>query len=287
MKVRKATLAGSWYPGSRNGCIHEIETFLNRNKYGSSIENDKPAGMVPHAGWQFSGELACGVFNALSAGSQASPDVIVIFGMHMPPGRRPLIMKEGGWETPLGTIEVAKDLGDRLASAIRFEFETPDAFVPENTIEVQMPFVKYFFGGAKVLTIGPPADQTALEIGQTLVQEAKALSLNIKIIGSTDLTHYGANFGFEPAGSGRGAYEWVRDTNDRRVIDAMIAMNPQGVIDEGLSNHNVCCPGAAAAAIAAAKSLGARESELLGYSSSFETSPGDTFVGYAGIVYAA
>ena len=287
MSIRKPTLAGTWYPGSRQECVNEIETFLNHKPLVTHLKGDIKAGIVPHAGWQFSGDLACNVFNILSkSSSEHPPDVIVIFGMHMPAGTRPVIMKEGGWDTPLGIIDVAEDLGEKLASQIQFTVETPNAFTPENTIEVQMPLVKYFFNGAKVLTIGPPAGPAAMEIGDTVVKTAETLGLRLIIVASTDLTHYGPNFGFSPAGSGRKAYEWVRDKNDRAVVEKMLAMDPEGVIAEGLSNHNACCPGAAAAGITAAKCLGAKKSELLGYSSSYEKNPGDTFVGYAGVVYA-
>lgn len=287
MKIRKPVFTGAWYPGNSSECRKQIESFIKQGRFRAGLEGAKKAGIVPHAGWSFSGDLACSVFDALAENGKArGPDVIVIFGMHMPPGVRPVIMKEGAWETPLGEIGVAQDLGEKVASKHPFQVETPDAFAPENTIELQMPFVKYFFNDSKVLTIGPPAGPEALEIGQTVVQEAESLGLDLKIIGSTDLTHYGINFGFTPAGSGHSAYEWVRDKNDREVIEKMLAMDPEGVMASGLANHNACCPGAAAAAIAAAKALGAEKSDLVGYSSSYEKNPGSTFVGYTGIVYA-
>lgn len=288
MNIRKPVFAGSWYPGNPDACKKQIETFAAQTRFRSRLEGEKKAGIVPHAGWSFSGALACSVFDSLSKNADpGKPDVIVIFGMHMPPGVPPVIMKEGAWETPLGTVDVAEDLGEKIAAVHRFQVETPDAFAPENTIELQMPFVKYFFDGANVLTIAPPAGNAAMEIAETVVQEADKLGLGLKIVGSTDMTHYGANFGFTPAGRGRSAYEWVRDNNDRQMIDKMLAMDPEGVIKEALANHNACCPGAAAAAIAAAKALGANNADLLGYSSSYEKNPGETFVGYAGIVYAA
>jgi MEMO1 family protein len=287
MKVRKPVFAGSWYPGDKNECLKEITSFLNRESMQTRLKGEPVAGIVPHAGWHFSGELACRVFHALSKSPDVQkPDVIVIFGMHMPAGVPPVIMNEGAWQTPLGDIAVAEELGRKVALKHHFQVETPDAFAPENTIELQMPFVKYFFKDSMVLTIGPPADRSAKEIARTVVSEAGHLGIRLKIVGSTDLTHYGANFGFTPAGSGRNAYKWVRDENDKQVIDKMLAMDSAGVVKEALASHNACCPGAAAAAIEAARRLGATQSELLGYSSSYERTPGSTFVGYSGIVYA-
>lgn len=287
MKVRQPVFAGSWYPDGPAECKNQIESFLKKDRFHTRLTGETKAGIVPHAGWSFSGDLACSVYDSLSKNNAVKrPDVIVVFGMHMPPGVPPVIMKEGAWKTPLGKVEVAEALGEKVALHHRFQVETPDAFAPENTIELQMPFVKYFFDGATVLTIGPPAGPAALKIAETVVKEAQSMGLDLMVIGSTDLTHYGASFGFTPAGSGHSAYEWVRDQNDRQIIEKMLAMNPEKVIEDALANHNACCPGAAAATITAAKALGAKYADLLGYSSSYEKNSGSTFVGYAGIIYA-
>lgn len=284
MSIRKPVYAGSWYPAGRAECEKQIETFLKEPRFRKEIAGEPVAGIVPHAGWFFSGDLACHVFDTLSSQSDA-PDIVVIFGMHLPPDTLPYVMAEGKWETPLGNVEVAADLAEKLTAQYRFQIETPKQFTPDNTIEMQLPLVKYFFANARLLTIGPPAGEPAEAIARSVVEAARDLGLSIRVIGSSDLTHYGSNFGFTPAGTGRPAYEWVRDKNDRAVIDRMLEMNPAGVIAEALSRHNACCPGAAAAAIAAARELGAETAELIGYSSSYEKSPGSSFVGYAGIVF--
>ena len=89
-----------------------------------------------------------------------------------------------------------------------------------------------------------------------------------------------------PAAGGYCAFEgWVRNENDRRVIDAMIRMDPEAVIREGLSNDNACCCGAAAAAIAVGKAMGAKRADMLAYATSYDKSPGDSFVGYVGMLF--
>jgi AmmeMemoRadiSam system protein B len=77
----------------------------------------------------------------------------------------------------------------------------------------------------------------------------------------------------------------VRQENDRRVIEAMLGLDPERVIDEALKNQNACCPGAAATAIQAGKHLGATAAESITYATSYDRSPGDSFVGYVGIVF--
>jgi AmmeMemoRadiSam system protein B len=65
----------------------------------------------------------------------------------------------------------------------------------------------------------------------------------------------------------------------------MLALDPERIIREGLENQNACCAGAAATAIAAGKQLGATKAEKIVYATSYDKSPGDSFVGYVGIVF--
>ncbi|MFP4649848.1 MAG: AmmeMemoRadiSam system protein B [Desulfobacterales bacterium] len=288
MEIRKSVFAGAWYPAGADECKKMIESFLKETRFKKDISGRPAGGIVPHAGWPFSGDLACRVISYVRGDENApGPDVVAVFGMHLPPGQRPRIMTRGAWQTPLGELETAEDLADKITENYSCEIETPRSFVKDNTIELQLPFVKYFFGGSRLLAAGVPPSETAADMGRFVTQQARDLGLEIRIIGSTDLTHYGPSFGFTPAGTGREAFEWVRDKNDRQVIDRMLEMDPEGVIRQGLANQNACCPGAAAAAISACKSLGAHNSHFVGYSSSYEKNPDSTFVGYGGVVYTA
>ena len=194
-------------------------------------------------------------------------------------------MTEGAWKTPFGDIEIDSELSGRLAKKFSFNIETATHFTPDNTIELQLPFIKYFFNSSRLIPIGVPPDSQSIEIARSLAEMAQQSGVKIKVIGSTDLTHYGANYGFAPMGTGKEAVDWARDHNDRKAIDRMLVMDPEGLIAEGLSNHNACCSGAAAATVAAAKTLGATHAELVGYRSSFEKQPGESFVGYTGILF--
>jgi AmmeMemoRadiSam system protein B len=283
MNLRKSVFSGSWYPSDRQACEDQIHQFLEEGK-NQSVSVDRPVGgIVPHAGWYFSGSIACNVIHRLAR--IASPDVVVLFGMHLHASSPRYIMPEGEWETPFGSVAVDTALAGELTRRYAFELESPTRFNPDNTIELQMPFVRYFFKDARVIAMGvPPADET-LDLARSVVTLARDLDLNIVVIGSTDLTHYGPNYGFTAKGSGPQAVDWVRDENDRKVIDAMIRMDPEAVIREGLANDNACCCGAAAAAITAGKALGARQAGELAYATSYDKNPGDSFVGYVGMLF--
>jgi len=281
--VRKSIFSGSWYPGSASGCEKEIKGFLK--EYRTETISDRPltGGIVPHAGWYFSGSIACNVIHCLA--KEKSPDVFVIFGMHLHSSSPAYIMTEGAWETPFGNLDIETALAKELNEKFTFQIETADRFTQDNTIELQLPFIKYFFKDTKIVPIGAPPTKNSLEIGKTVVALSRRLGLQAKVIGSTDLTHYGPNYGFMSHGRGSSAVDWVRNDNDRRVIDAMLTMDPEEVIKEAAANQNACCGGAAATAIAAAKALGAKQAETIAYATSHDKSPGDSFVGYVGIVF--
>ena len=280
--VRKAAFAGSWYPSSAADCEREIAGFLAEGKNLNPPDRELVGGIVPHAGWYFSGSIACNVIHCVKG--QDTTDVVVIFGMHLHADSPCYMMAEGAWETPFGEIPVEETLANEIAQKFSFTLETPKRFTQDNTVELQLPFIKFFFKDAKIVAIGVPPHRDSLEIGRAVVEISKRLGLRIKVIGSTDLTHYGANYGFVSKGSGKQAVDWVRNKNDRRVIDAMLALEPEKVITEARSSQNACCAGAAATAIETAKLLGANRADELAYTTSYDKSPGDSFVGYVGIV---
>jgi AmmeMemoRadiSam system protein B len=283
MNVRKAAFAGSWYPDIPEGCQREIDHFLKQTKPPETPVSGWVGGIVPHAGWYFSGSIACRVIHSMKMGSL--PDVFVVFGMHLHAKSSNYIMVEGAWETPFGNIEIESALAKKLAEHFPFKIETARHHTKDNTIELQLPFIKYFFPDAKIVPIGVPPSEAAIEIGKAAASLSVEQGLKVKIIGSTDLTHYGLNYGYIPEGTGPSAVEWVRNENDRKVIDQMLAMNPAGVIAEAMKNQSACCSGAVASAISAGKVLGSSQAKQIAYASSYDKSPGDSFVGYVGVVF--
>ena len=283
MGVRKPDFAGSWYPGRESECIRAIEGFSSSAIPCPLESGDAIAGIVPHAGWYYSGQIAFSVLNCLRDG--IAPDVCILFGRHLYPGSDNYIMKDGVWATPLGDLKIEQDIPEKLMSEFSFTVETASDHEPDNTIELQLPFIKYLFPDTKILPLGVPPASGSIRIGERTAEIAETLGLRILILGSTDLTHYGINYGNIPKGVGKEAVDWVKNENDKRIIHRMLDMDPEGVIKESLVNANACCSGAVAAAIAATRKIGGRMGKELIYRTSYDVRPDDSFVGYAGIVY--
>ena len=301
MEKKQAAFAGTWYPGTARECERAILQFLNEGQ--GRLFGDFVGGIVPHAGWHFSGSIAARVIASLrppeanltgvatdesdrdESDRVGAIDTILLFGAHMHPRSDSFIMTRGVIETPFGEMEVDGELVEKIAAGVGIQKRAPEKFPDDNTLELQYPFIKYFFPRAKIVVVGVAPSNIAAIIGSRAVEEANRLGRCIRIIGSTDMTHYGPDFGFSPAGLGEKAVEWVATVNDKNAIAAMKKMDTDKIIAQGLDHKNMCCPGAVAAAVASCKKKGAVKAIELDYATSFERSRSDSFVGYAGLVY--
>jgi len=287
MRVRQPVVAGQFYPADRAGCIRLIEQCLPER-----LPEDLPerivAGVVPHAGWVYSGPTAAKVFAAVRA-RNALETFVLFSAMHRWGATRPAVYAEGAWATPLGEAEVDADLARAVLEEGRgLLIDAPEAHAGEHSAEVQVPFIKHLFPQARILPILIPPDDQAVPAGEAVARAVGSLGKEVVVIGTSDLTHYGAMYyGFAPAGTGERALEWVR-ANDGRIIDLMLRMRAEEIVPETAANHNACGGGAIAATVAAARALGAEQGILLEYTTSYHVmprGPATNFVGYAAVVF--
>jgi MEMO1 family protein len=289
MAVRRKVLPRGWYPDDAESVRELVSAWTGSLK-------PRPAGAIatvaPHAGWAFSGRLAAAAVASLepTLGASSSPPrspvpapTIAIFGGHLPPGAYPLAARESAYETPLGPIAADLELLAALETSLGGKAALrPDEDV-DNTVEVLLPFVAALLPEARVLWLRAPNDPTAIELGSALAAAGAALGREVLVLGSTDLTHYGPNYGFSPKGKGGQAEAWVRDTNDKRFIEALLALDAAEAVARGEAERSACSPGAAAAALSFALASKASSARLLAYATSLDVRRDDSFVGYAAI----
>jgi hypothetical protein len=243
------------------------------------------AGIVPHAGWHYSGGVAGRVWRALRETTR--PETIIIFGtVHYPGVADNAAYPDGSWQTPIGPIEVdaelARSLGGALGPLLLLD---PEAHDREHSIEVNLPFVKALFPECRILPIAVPPSAAAATLGGRIAELTAGRS--IIAVGSTDLTHYGDRYGFAPRGHGPDAYAWMR-ANDRRMIEIIEGLRAADAVPEAMAHHNACGPGAIAATLGYARAAGAERGQLLEYKTSHDVSRDPVFdlgVGYAGVVF--
>ncbi|MDR1430295.1 MAG: AmmeMemoRadiSam system protein B [Spirochaetaceae bacterium] len=276
MILRKRALGEGWYPEL------EEETRLFLDEAAETIAENPPsrgalACMVPHAGWYFSGALAARGIYTLDADAQT----VVVLGGHLPPSGPVLYAEEDGAETPLGVLEADGEFRDALRETLPGQSDTR----ADNTVEIQLPLVKYFFPRSRLLHIRLPAAWASFRSGKIIGETARALGRKTVVIASTDLTHYGPNYGFTPRGIGRAALDWVKKTNDAAFIASVIKGRARDILTRAEEDRSACSAGAVLGALGFAQDRGAGNAVLVDYGTSADRDMASSFVGYGVIAW--
>ena len=184
MQTRKPIVADQFYPGRHNSCVTEINECLRQKRPAESLPETIAAGIVPHAGWTFSGSLAAMVFSAIKQ-RHGKVDTFIIFGAaHGYYGPSPAVYDKGIWLTPLGEVAVDEELADAILKSDAAVSDT-SAHQDEHSIEVQVPFIQHLFADAKILPILTPPNEQAISLGEVVGDIIKQQQKKIVCIGST------------------------------------------------------------------------------------------------------
>ncbi|NUM36013.1 MAG: AmmeMemoRadiSam system protein B [Candidatus Brocadiae bacterium] len=284
---RRAYQAGFFYPAKKEEC-HKLLKECIPSSCSQVFETPVLAGIVPHAGWTFSGPTAGKVYHSISV--DGKPDTFVLFGaVHIWGVDKAALWKEGKWESPLGSVEIDYEFCEQLLKSGSSWIEAnSNAHIQEHSLEVQIPFIQYLFPNAKIVPVMIPPSVDAVKVGKCVASLLEKSNKNIVVLGSTDMTHYGSRFHFTPAGMGEKALEWVKTQNDHRMIQLISGLEEDKIVEEATKNHNACGAGAIAATVAFAKARQRKSGKLLEYTTSWDVYPErkvDTFVGYAGFIF--
>lgn len=287
MTLRAPSVAGSFYPEHQSEAIGMLELGL---KHAGTIKKyeDVRSIVVPHAGWVFSSIPAIKAFASLAT----PPDLVIFFGaVHHYGVPKPAIYPSGAWQTPLGDAEIDEEAAELLYKNLSDRLTLSEkAHRGEHSIEVNLPFAQYFYPKAKILPIAMPPDENDFTLGGDIAELLSKTGKKLLFVASSDLTHYGRSYGFMPPDSLKDPHKWAKEQNDGKLIELMVAMNGEHIVPYTELSGSACGGGAIAAAIGAAKSLGATRGKLLDYRTSSDAmraygiSKAD-FVCYASVIY--
>ena len=278
MNLRKSSLSAGWYPRDAGAIERFLAPFAaNRGGFRAAI--------APHAGWFFSGRLAARAAACLDRDAET----VAVLGGHLPAGAKPLFAFEDAADTPLGPLTMDAELREALRETLGGREDR----YQDNTVEVLLPMVRFFFPGAMLLWLRLPADRSAFEAGRSLARTAKRLNRKTAALASTDLTHYGPPYGFTPRGTGAAALRWVREVNDAAFIRAVEQADPAGVLQQAEADRSCCSAGAVLGALGFAGEAAPGPVRLLEHALSADVLAGegedcpDSFVGYAAFTAGA
>ena len=277
MEIRTPAVSGTFYPENEKklkNLIHECFMHpIGPGKTSPTGSNEKIYGVIcPHAGFVYSGPVACHSFYSISAST--SNLAIIVGPNHYGIGQNVASMIDVSWKTPLGLVEVDSDSVLELREHLDILEIDSFSHSKEHSIEVQIPMLQEVFSDEmKILPISliNQEQKTVTLVGSAIAkiaQEKDAL-----LIGSSDFTHYEEN-GFA-------------HRQDLALIDPILKLD----VDEFYKilyerKVTACGFGAIASIMTACKELGATQGKLLKYATSGDVS-GDksSVVGYASIIF--
>jgi len=191
--VRKSPIAGSWYPGEKKQLQSQIEEYLAKAKP-AAIEGRICALISPHAGIQWSGQAAACGYKLLKG--KKIKRVIVLGPSHYSGFRGLATSAEEYYETPLGKIKVDKETSEALYKITLFQGPR-NAELQEHSLEMQLPFLQSVIGEFLLvpLVVGELSLNDYAEAARAL---SPYLDANTIVVASSDFTHYGYRFGYQP-----------------------------------------------------------------------------------------
>ena len=244
--------------------------------------------VAPHAGLVYSGPVASHVYYYLARDGR--PETFVILGVSHSGNPGFATMLDAIWRMPLGDVNVDATLAKSIVRHSDFVDVNPSAHEGEHSIEIQLPFLQYVYGGGfKIvpIVVGYGDYEMCENVGSAIFKAVKETGRDIVLIGSTDFTPYGAIYGYAPAGTGPidKVLRWIYQT-DRSLIDKIISLNAEGLIREVReNNYTMCGYLPVATMIIAAKRMGVSRGRLLKYATSYDVQgSSEVIVGYASIV---
>jgi AmmeMemoRadiSam system protein B len=264
--IRKPAVAGRFYPGNTDELRQALKGFLT-----PVAAPSKAIGVVvPHAGYMYSGHVAGAVYSEIELPLRN----VVLCPNHTGLGPALSIMRSGAWQTPLGELEIDRELSNALIAADPHLEDDVDAHRFEHAIEVQLPFMQHMTGSAArfvPITVGTANLEWLQSLGRAIAAVIKTGAPDALIIASSDMNHY------EP--------DAITRVKDRKAIDEILRLNPEGLYDVvRRENISMCGFGPAVTMLTAANILGASKTELVRYATSGDVSfDFDHVVGYAGI----
>ncbi len=268
--IRKPAVAGTFYPSSPIELAKQIAEMFNKTEK-VAVGGAPLALIAPHAGYPYSGATAAKAYKLLE-GHQYDT-VVIISPSHTVFFTGSSVYEGDGYETPLGVVEIDKELSAKIASL------NPSVYLSsmghasgssrgEHALEVQLPFLQVALGQFRLVAIvmGDQDETTARSLGEVLATSLKGV--NALVVASTDLSH------FHPEKEARRLDNTVRLAVEKYDPDTLLE-----IIEDG--SGEACGAGPMVATMIATKRLGGAHTKFLQYTTSGATSGDfDEVVGY-------
>ncbi len=232
--IRPAVSAGTFYPD-------KAETLQNTlTKYFDAAVVPRPSArlvacIAPHSAYGFCGEVAAHAFKSLQPGQ--FDRVILLAPSHFHEFQGCSLPIADGYATPLGIIPIDRPLVEKLSRSPLIDCKDLAFWKPEGIhereydVENLLPFLQDRLGRFKLVPVmvGKFTDLDGRFDRRSCKAVAEALRAVLDdrtlLVVSTDLTHYGNEFGFRP--SALNMKETIEEL-DQQATDLIIQRDSEG-----------------------------------------------------------
>lgn len=274
IKKRKATAAGRFYPATKEEITKMLEVLFEKEKHLIDIslaEKNIIGGVVPHAGYQYSGYQAMHFFEIIKH-KKTQYDTIIIVNPNHTSFSVPLsIDGNKSWITPIGELELDQD----FIKLLDFPTNITDQ-KNEHSGEVMLPFLQLMLDyNFRILpiTISHQNYYYAKNLAEAIHSANNKLNKKILIIASSDFSHH------LPPDTGKKL--------DDKVVKEILDFNSKSV-DKTVNKYNisVCGFGAIMTLVEYSKLVTAHPSAVvLKAGHSGEVHPSPLVVDYISILF--
>lgn len=266
--VRKPAVAGRFYPSAPGALAAILKKCLG---VVPSTKADWPAVMIPHAGLQYSGQVAADALKQINI-----PETVIVIGpKHTPLGVDWAVAPHTAWDLPNGTMPGDKTLAERMADRIDGLELDAAAHAQEHSIEMALPLLYELSPKTKVVGVvmGSSNLKRCITFGQQLALLISEMETAPLLIISSDMNHF------------------AEDEENRRLDEMALAavesMNPQTLFDT-VRNNSISMCGVLPAVVVMETLLSIDQldkTERTGYATSADvTDDKSRVVGYSGML---
>ena len=221
LNIRRAAVAGSWYPGNPSALREMIQGYLDQVDTVLSGVQIR-AVIAPHAGYVYSGRCAAHSFKQLEG--QKVGRVFLMGPSHYTSFHGVSIPNVDAYETPLGIVKL--DAGAvaelRMSPLVT---TVPQAHTREHALELELPFLPTVVTDFTLvpMIISQLTPNEATGFGELI---GSIMEPDDVVVVSCDFTHYGAAFGYTPFR--RNVREQLTQL-DMGAVDRVLARDTAGI----------------------------------------------------------
>lgn len=193
--VRKSILSGTWYSGDAISLKEEIRAYEKQCPEADMTFSRIRGIIAPHAGYIYSGKAAVSAYRHIQ--SLPYENIIILAPSHSSYFNGIACSSFHCYETPFGKIEVNREYAEKLKDSHSIFTTDIRAEQQEHSAEIHLPFLQYYLKDFRIVPL-LAGHLSAGDIPNIRRSMDNILTGRDLVIASTDFTHYGYRFGYNP-----------------------------------------------------------------------------------------